>query len=205
MYELLLVSQSPRRKQLLENAGFLFRVDTVKISENIGENVNVAEAIVTLARTKGEVYLSSHNSLKGRDILLLSADTMVVHRGRALGKPKNSTEAQQFLGLLSGQTHEVITGIFIKNLKSDEYYSGFDTTKVEFRKLSATEIREYVDGGEPMDKAGAYAIQGDGGRFVQTIHGSKSNVIGLPLELLENVLKEKSWNVARHIGHRESN
>jgi len=197
MLELLLVSQSPRRKQLLEDAGFLFRVDTVKISETIGENVNASDAIQGLAQTKGEVYLEHHKSLKGREILLLSADTMVVIGGRPLGKPKNSTETKDFLRRLSGQTHDVITGIFVKNLLSGDIFSGLDKTKVVFKNLSAVEISDYVATGEPMDKAGAYAIQGLGGRFVQTITGSKSNVIGLPIELFENVLREKGWNVAR--------
>lgn len=197
MYELLLVSQSPRRTQLLENAGFLFRVDTVKISENIEENVNPSEAIERIAQAKGQAYLESHKPLKGQKILLLSADTMVVIGGRALGKPKNSTEAQRYLGLLSGQTHEVTTAIFIQNLKTGETFRGHDTTKVEFRKLSDREIFDYVESGEPMDKAGAYAIQGNAQSFVNSIAGSKSNVIGLPLEFLEKVLRKKGWHVHR--------
>ena len=197
MYELLLVSKSPRRTQLLENAGFLFRVDTVKISENIEENVNPSEAIEIIAQSKAQAYLETHNSLKGQNILVLSADTMVVIDGRPLGQPKNSTEAQQFLGLLSGRTHEVTTAIFIKNLKTSETFRGHDTTKVEFRKLSEAEILAYIATGEPMDKAGAYAIQGFAQNFVTAIAGSKSNVIGLPLEFLERVLKQKGWDVHR--------
>jgi septum formation protein len=197
MYELLLVSQSPRRAQLLENAGFLFRVDTVKISETIEENVNLNEAIERIAQAKAQAYLEAHKSLKGQEILVLSADTMVVIDGRALGKPKNSAEAAQFLSLLSGRTHEVTTGIYIENLKTRQFFRGHATTKVEFRNLSAREISDYISGGEPMDKAGAYAIQGEGQKFVKNIMGSQTNVIGLPMEFLETTLQQKGWHVRR--------
>jgi len=196
-FELLLVSESPRRRQILSDAGFLFRVDTVKISETIEENVNLGAAVVGVARDKAEAYLATHKHLKGLNILLLSADTMVFFGEKPLGKPKNSTEAQEFLRLLSGKTHRVITGIYIHNLKTGETLGQSDETEVQFRELSEAEITKYIQSGEPLDKAGAYAIQGEGGQFVTAVKGSRLNVVGFPLELFEKTLKEKSWYVAR--------
>jgi septum formation protein len=199
MSELLLVSESPRRRQILTEAGFLFRVDTVKISEITEENVNPESEIMRLAQTKGEAYVKANNHLISQDILLLSADTMVVVDNKALGKPKNSTEAVQFLSNLSSRVHRVITAIYVLNLQSGEKFLGTDQTEVEFRKLSQDEILAYVATGESLDKAGAYAIQGGGGKFVSQIRGSYKNVVGLPVELLEKVLREKGWNVSRQL------
>ncbi|MCB0350058.1 MAG: septum formation protein Maf [Bdellovibrionales bacterium] len=198
MFELVLVSESPRRRQILSEAGFLFRVDTVKISEIIEENVNPEEGIKAIARAKVEAYVQTHNHLKYKDILLVSADTMVVLQGRALGKPKNSTEAEQFLRSLSGKKHSVITAVCIYCLKDSQFILFSDKTEVEFRKLSESEIVRYVESGESLDKAGAYAIQGAGGQLVSAVRGSIQNVIGFPIELFEEKLKEKGWNVARH-------
>ena len=199
MYELLLVSQSPRRQQLLQEAGFLFRVDSVKVSETIKENVNITGAIELLAQTKGRAYANKHKSLKGKEILILSADTMVVLGESALGKPKNPAEATQFLRQLSGKTPRVITGIYLLNLATGDEILASDTTKVEFFHLSDQEISDYIATEEPMDKAGAYAIQGLGGKFVKNIIGSRSNVIGLPMELFEKVLAESQWHVTRRL------
>lgn len=197
MYELLLVSQSPRRRELLEDAGFSFRVDTVEISEIIEENINLRTAVARVARAKAWAYWQAHKHMKSQDILILSADTVVALNGRVLGKPKSSTEAQQFLRLLSGNTHSVITGIAILNTKSEEIFETSDQTEVQFRQLTDQEIADYVATGEPMDKAGAYGIQGLGRSLVQNFSGSLSNVIGLPLELLEKSLLEKGWHVGR--------
>jgi septum formation protein len=197
MYELLLVSQSPRRRELLEDAGFSFRVDTVEISEIIEENINLRTAVAQVAYAKVWAYWLSHNYLKSKEILLLSADTIVTLGGQVLGKPKSSTQAMQFLRLLSGKMHSVITGIAILNAQNEEIFQASDQTEVQFRDLTEQEITDYVATGEPMDKAGAYGIQGLGRALVQNFNGSLSNVIGLPLELLEKSLAEKGWHVAR--------
>ena len=196
-YELLLVSQSPRRRELLTNAGFLFRVDTVEISEIIEENINLGSAVAQVAMAKARAYVEANNHMKSQDILVLSADTVVALGPQVLGKPKNTTEAQSFLRLLSGKTHSVITGLALLNMATGEEFSTFDETMVQFRELSEREILDYVATKEPMDKAGAYAIQGGGRAFVKKFTGSLSNVIGLPLELLDRVLAEKGWHVAR--------
>ena len=197
MYELVLVSESPRRRQILSEAGFLFSVGTVKISETIEEKLNINAEITRIARSKAESYFNSHNYLKEQKILLLSADTMVVLDDRALGKPKNLSEAEFFLQQLSGRGHSVITGLCVLNLKTKQCIEASDRTEVEFRTLSKAEISEYVASGEPLDKAGAYAIQGEGKKFVKKVNGPLNNVIGLPLELFEKILQEKGWHVSR--------
>jgi septum formation protein len=197
MYELLLVSQSPRRRELLTAGGFLFRVDTVKVSELIDKNVNVTTAIERVASTKAQAYLEAHKSLKGQQILVLSADTVVVSGDQILGKPKNSDEACQFLRQLSGIEHRVITGLALVNLATGEHINAFDESFVKFRELSRLEIFDYVASGEPMDKAGAYAIQGEGRKLVANFRGSWSNIVGLPMELFERILRQKNWQVAR--------
>ena len=197
MYELLLVSQSPRRRQILEEFGYVFQTDSVKVSEIIEENVNLADAIARVAWTKADHYLSSNKHLKSLNILILSADTVVTIDNEVLGKPKNSTEARSHLLRLSGKTHSVISGFCLLNLKTGEELCGFDTTKVEFRELTDQEITDYIQTTEPMDKAGAYAIQGEGRKFVKNFAGSIYNVIGLPIEKIEKVLREKNWDVAR--------
>ena len=150
-----------------------------------------------LARRKCEAWVNSNNALKNQKILVLAADTLVAISGRVLGKPKNISEAQYYLGLLSGQTHSVITGVCVYAFDSEVYFESAVTTKVEFRALEDDEISKYIASGEPMDKAGAYGIQGEGRRFVKTFEGSWSNVVGLPMEYIETLFKENNWDVGR--------
>lgn len=195
MLELLLVSQSPRRRELLQKAGFSFRTDTVKISENIEENLNLGQAVAALARTKAQAYKNEHKHLKSQKILLLTADTVVVLGDKILGKPSNGEEAAKMLNSLSGKTHSVITGLCLWNLQTGECLELFDETKVHMKRLSEKDIEAYIETGEPMDKAGAYGIQGLGGQFVEKYEGSYSNVVGLPMELFESTLKKRNWNI----------
>lgn len=208
MHKLILASESPRRKILLEQAGFSFHVFSVKVSENIEENLTTAAQINAqieqIAQTKGEAVLQTYKSLKSEPILILSADTMVIFKGRPLGKPKDSTEAQEFLTLLSGNSHQVKTAICLIEgnfeggfLKKGRWVQALQTTDVHFRLISRQEIQDYVASGEPMDKAGAYGIQGLGGKFVERIEGPYDNVVGLPVDLLEKVLRENNWVVER--------
>lgn len=137
------------------------------------------------------------NELKSPGFLVLGADTIVALGETLLGKPENSTEAGDFLRLLSGKTHRVISGIHLTETGSTNFYTGYAQTLVEFRELNEDEISAYVASGEPMDKAGGYAIQGGAKKFVSKVEGSWSNVVGLPMELFKAVLKEKGWNVHR--------
>lgn len=197
MLKLLLVSQSPRRQKILKDAGFFFSVDTVKLSEIIEENVNLRAAIEALAERKGQAYLDEHKHLKSKDILMLTADTVVVLAGQILGKPETRAVAVEYLNNLSGKTHSVITAICLWNLKTDQKVLASSQTLVKFRDLCLSEIEDYVATGEPMDKAGGYGIQGEARKFVEKIEGDFDNVVGLPLKLVQDLILEKGWNVAR--------
>jgi len=197
MLEIALASQSPRRRELLSQAAFSFRVFPVKVSEIIDENLNPAEAASQIATVKVQACVEQNKELKQPGFLVLGADTIVVLGAKILGKPENFSQAQHYLRSLSGKTHRVITGFSLLESGSTKVWTGAEMTEVKFRILSAQEIDTYIATGEPMDKAGAYAIQGGGAKFVSSFTGSKSNVIGLPLERLEKVLQENGWNVRR--------
>jgi septum formation protein len=197
LLELALASQSPRRRELLENAGFGFRLFPVKVSEIFDENLNPEQVVSHLATIKARAAIEQNKELKSPGFLLLTADTLVFFEGRPLGKPENPDEAMRFLRSLSGRTHSVMSGFCLWETGSTNFFTASAQTLVEFRQLSEQEIRDYVATGEPLDKAGAYGIQGGGGKFVSTITGSWSNVVGLPMERLEIAIKENGWNVRR--------
>jgi septum formation protein len=206
--ELVLASESPRRKDLLARAGFSFHVFSVKVSENLEKNLtsnlSIDEQILRIARRKAEATLRAYKSLKSQSFLILSADTLVILDGEALGKPKDSDQAFAFLKSLSGRSHQVKTGVVlvegpvdssieIENLNprhSLKLLQKVETTTVTFRHLNDREIRDYIESGEPMDKAGAYGIQGGGGDFVEKIVGPFDNVVGLPVETVKKMLNE---------------
>jgi septum formation protein len=197
-YELYLASESPRRRELLAQAGYKFHVDSVKVSEIINENLNLREAIQALAGQKAEALVDARKHLKLGMNLILSADTMVVLQGRPLGKPHNLQQAEEFLDLLSGKTHSVITGFCLWALDSGVKLLDSDETLVEFHSLSPADIKSYLATGESMDKAGAYAIQGEGRRLVKSYRGSWSNVVGLPLEKIGKAFEAHDWNIDRN-------
>lgn len=191
MIQLVLASQSPRRSQLLTEAGLRFTVDSVKVSEIIDENLNLERALIQLARTKGEALLGSDKYLKLRDYLVISADTVVIWDGQILGKPQSPEEAVDFLHRLSGKTHCVKTAFALQS-PDPSFYPWMEvvTTLVQFHQLTTDAIDAYVATGSPMDKAGAYGIQDPLVKaFVKSIRGSTSNVVGLPLERVVPVLK----------------
>jgi len=197
MYELILVSESPRRRDILNKSGFIYLTDSLKISEFINENINLTDAIIAVSRQKSEAYVEAHKSLENKEILVLTADTVVVFDGKAYGKPKNNTQAIEFIQKFNGKMHSVITAVTLFNFKYMESFSFYDSTDVYFKCSTDQEINDYVNSGEPMGKAGAYAIQGLGQSLVEKINGSFNNVVGLPIEKLIEVLDEKSWVVDR--------
>ncbi len=197
MLQIHLVSQSPRRSQLLTEAGYEILVDSLKVSEIIEKNLNLEEALCRVAQRKLDLFVQSVKNLNFKDYLFLSADTVVVFAGRVLGKPENSEQAREFLSLLSGQKHQVKTALCLLHGPSGDRFCQVETTDVTFKPLSEQQITDYIATGESTDKAGAYAIQGVGRAFVESIEGSLSNVVGLPMELLERVLDEKEWRVRR--------
>ncbi|OQP06325.1 septum formation inhibitor Maf [Geobacillus sp. 46C-IIa] len=182
-----LASRSPRRKQLLEMMGWPFDVQESQADETIAPGTPPEEAVQTLARRKVEAVASSIS-----DAYILGADTVVVYGGRFLGKPRTAEEAFHMLRLLSGQTHEVWTGVAIVT-PNGEAVSFAEKTAVTFWKLSEEEIAAYIATGEPMDKAGAYGIQGRAALFVKRIEGDYFTVVGLPLSRTVRELRRLGW------------
>ncbi|MBO9667427.1 MAG: septum formation protein Maf [Bdellovibrio sp.] len=188
MKTLILASESPRRKQLLQEAGFSFDVASVKVSEIPDKNLNVNEQILDIARRKARAGFADQTSRGNSDFILISADTEVIFGGGPLGKPADKDDAFRILKLLSGKVHDVITAVCMMESPGGRELSHVETTKVFFKTLSDDEIWTYIESGEPMDKAGAYGIQGLGRKFVERIEGPFDNVVGLPVQAVKNLL-----------------
>ncbi|MCE5335037.1 MAG: Maf family protein [Desulfobacteraceae bacterium] len=184
---LILASRSPRRKRLLQSVGIEFRVEPSPVRE-INEGAGTPEELAAgLALLKAESV-----SALFPHFWVLGADTIVVFQDRILGKPVDRADAAGMLQILSGRTHEVVTGMSLINGAGGVRRSGTVVTRVAFKDLSRGEIDAYVRTAEPMDKAGAYGIQGIGGFLVRSVEGSYTNVVGLPLcETLEWLTEAK--------------
>ncbi len=180
--ELILASESPRRKELLARTGRAFRVVVSDADESTATDVPPADVAMDNARAKALAVAADIPS----DAIVIGADTIVVLDGRIFGKPADEADAARMLGELSGRTHQVITGVcLVRNGRCETFA---ETTHVCFRGLSDAEIASYVATGEPLDKAGAYGIQGGAGAFVDHIEGDYDNVVGLPVTRLERAL-----------------
>jgi septum formation protein len=185
-HPLVLASRSPRRIALLRQVGFDVHVHPCDVPEIIDPARTPAENAELLAVQKAQC--GSHDV---KDGIVLGADTIVVLEGMILGKPADPADAVRMLSLLSGRTHTVYTGFALVECPSGKVVSGVESTQVTFRSLPAEEIDEYVRGGSPMDKAGAYGIQDDyGAVFVTRIEGCYYNVVGLPLARVYQALGE---------------
>ncbi len=183
---IVLASASPRRKEILKNIGLQFEIIPSDAEEKISEGLEPCMIVQELSLAKGaEVAARTKNAI------IISADTIVCYDGKILGKPSGVEEAKEMLKMLSGNSHEVYTGISVTDSKSGKAVSDYETTKVVFRKLTEEEIDRYVRTGESMDKAGAYGIQGVGGLLVESISGDYFNVVGLPARKLYEILKEE--------------
>lgn len=184
---LILASGSPRRRQLLEQLGLAFEVRPSDVDERLLAGEGPAEAAERLARAKAE-----HRADAGS--LALGCDTLVAHGEAVLGKPDSAREAAAMLERLSGEEHTVHTGIALASPGRVE--SAVEATRVWFRQLSASECAEYAATGEPLDKAGAYGIQGFGAAIVDRIEGDYFNVMGLPIRRLLQLLEAFGWRYA---------
>lgn len=182
--KIVLASQSPRRKELLGRMGLEFVTQASKIDESAFDGLEARELVATLSREKAQWIA---RQLDG-ETLVIGADTVVVRDGAALGKPKDAEDAVEMLLSLSGRDHQVCTGVTV--CRGDRVLTQVEETQVTFRDLTETEVRQYVSTGEPMDKAGAYGIQGLGGLLVEGIRGDYSNVVGLPVCRLGQMLKD---------------
>ena len=191
--ELILASQSPRRRELMTDAGYSFRVLVSSADETLPENTPPKDGVRILAERKAEAVESTlpPEILQAAPVFVIGADTLVELNGVPLGKPKDEAEATAMLSALSGARHRVVTGVAV--VARGKVYSGVEVTTVTFRPLSDGEIAEYVASGEPMDKAGAYGIQAGADRFVKQVDGEVDNVIGLPRKLLAKLLSDAGY------------
>jgi len=185
MKTIILASASPRRKELLEKIGLKFEAEPSDYEEYLPSEGEPHELAKKLSLEKAERVARRH-----KKAIVIAADTFLVFRGKLLGKPRNEAEAKEMLKALNGMPHSVITGFTIVDTDNKKILTKSVETKIYLRKLTAKEIDAYVKSKEPLDKAGAYAIQGLGSVIVEKIEGDYFNVIGLPLSALAESLKE---------------
>jgi septum formation protein len=190
---LILASASPRRRELLTQAGFTFQVHPAHISEDLKQGEDPIAYVVRLAREKAQTVFAELSASSGSadNIVVLGADTTVTFDNHILGKPEDFADAARMLRLLSGRTHRVITGVAVVTAERTEVAA--EVTGVTFLTLSDEEIGAYIATDEPMDKAGAYAIQGRAARWIPRIQGDYSNVVGLPLALVATMLESAKF------------
>ncbi len=183
MTDIILASASPRRSELMTLAGFRFDVICADIDEIVPEKALPQEVVMSLALQKAQAVAKDH-----RKSAVVGSDTVVALDGKILGKPRSKKEASEMLRSLSGRIHKVYTGVAI--VCGEKVTSFFEETEVEFYHLTDQEILDYVATGEPMDKAGAYGIQGRGAVLVKRINGDYFNVMGLPISKVYRELKD---------------
>lgn len=180
--QVILASQSPRRRELLGLTGLDFRVQAADIDETMDPGKPPYDEVARVSRKKADAVE------RGSDDVVIAADTIVVCGDRVLGKPKDEAQAKQMLSLLSGREHQVMTGMTV--LRADRAVTVTEVTHIRFRELTEEEICAYVATGDPMDKAGAYGIQGGGALFVTGMDGDYYNVMGLPVCRLTMILRQ---------------
>jgi septum formation protein len=179
--EIVLASASPRRATILRALGVRFRVQPADVDETLAPGEDAAGAAERLARAKASAIADSA-------VPVLAADTLVVCDDEILGKPRDPADAARMLRRLRGRSHQVVTGVCVR--RGADLWSEVDSTRVTFAPMTEAEIAWYVGTGEPLDKAGAYHVDGRGSLFLESVEGSPSNVAGLPVRLLRNLLRE---------------
>ncbi|MGE0633521.1 MAG: nucleoside triphosphate pyrophosphatase [Pseudobdellovibrionaceae bacterium] len=191
MKQLILASASPRRLSILKEHGFAPVVLVQEVNEDLRSDLSIDFQMMDLAQRKARAVEGHSQFEKTKDQIILAADTLVIFEGQVLGKPRSELEAFDFLKMLSGSCHQVKTAVCILDWLSQQMVLDIETTNVYFKKLTDAEIRSYIATGEPMDKAGAYGIQGKAAEFVDRIQGSYENVVGLPIELVQKHLANR--------------
>lgn len=190
--KIVLASKSPRRREILSNIGMKFDIMECDVDETIcGTSMKPEDVVKSLALRKAEYAAKKIDC----DAYIIGADTIVVLDSKIMGKPKDKENAAKMLRCLSGRWHNVYSGICVMNSRSGEYYTDFESTAVKIKELSDSEIHRYVESGEPMDKAGSYAIQGIGGLIVERIDGCYFNVVGLPVFKLSRLMEKFNINL----------
>lgn len=185
MKTIVLASKSPRRKKLFKKLGIKFKIESSDYQEKMDLKLNPRELARHLSRQKAKAVAKKY-----KNAIIIAADTFVVLKGKLFGKPLVETKAKKMLKELSGKTHSVITGFTIMDTKKKKVVSRSVETKVYLKVLTQNEIDNYVKSKEPLDKAGAYAIQGLGKPFIKKIEGDYFNVVGLPLKALVKSLRD---------------
>ena len=185
MKKIILASGSPRRKELLAEAGIKFDIDVSDYEEDMTLDLSPHELAKYLSAGKAHAVAGKY-----KNAVIIAADTFVVFQGEILGKPHTKENAEKMLIKLSGNTHSVVTGLTIIDTATGETISEAHESKLYFREITQEEIDEYIDSGEPLGMAGAYAIQGGAGKFVEKIEGDRSSIIGLPMKALLKRLKQ---------------
>jgi septum formation protein len=191
MAALILASSSPRRRELLAAAGYHFEVITAPVEETLPPHLTVRETVLLNAHRKGAAVAALHPAA-----CVVAADTLVALEGQPLGKPATLDIARKMLTALAGRTHQVFSGVWIEHRAAGALAAFVEVSQVRFRALSPSEIEDYLQRVHVLDKAGAYAAQEDPIGLIEAIEGSRTNVIGLPMERLSPIL-------ARH-GHPSS-
>ncbi len=189
---LVLASTSPRRSQLLADAGVGVEIGPVDVDESPHPGELPWDLVRRLAMVKAGTALSSYED--NERVVIIAADTIVSLDGEIFGKPASDAEARTMLSRLSGRRHRVLTGVAVATVERVE--SAVDETVVYFRELNAADIDCYVASGEPQDKAGAYAIQGRGSRFVERIEGSYHSAVGLPIHIVDQLCESVGWSLS---------
>ncbi len=193
MKKLVLASSSPRRAELLRQIGLNFEIITSDVDETLLPGLSPPEQVEYLARKKAEAVAREVNS--GIDGIVIAADTIVVWQEQILGKPLDGEEAFAILSRLQGSAHDVFTGIALVDTHTGGVLTGHEQTRVFLRAIEEDEIRRYIDSGEPLDKAGAYGVQGLAAIFIERLEGCYTNVVGLPLARLSLMFKKFGFNV----------
>jgi septum formation protein len=196
--KLILASSSPRRADVLRDAGIAFEVCAGQVNEARRPGEAAQEMVARLAEAKARAAAAQPGYSERRSIVI-GADTAVELDGEIFGKPRDTAHASEMLAALSGRMHRVVTGIFLLRLPDGAARSAVERTSVTFAPLEHEEIETYVATGEPLDKAGAYAIQGRAGRYISRIEGCYFNVVGLPLARLHERLRELGWRDNSHM------
>lgn len=183
--QIILASASPRRRELLKSLGIPFKVVPSNFEELGLDGEVPARAAKRLAKAKALAV-----ARRFPEAVVLAADTIVLLGKEVMGKPKSLAEAERMLKKLSGRTHRVITGFCLLNTEDNRVIKRAVTTKVKMKRITAAELKGYLSSGEPFDKAGAYAVQGVGAFLIESVQGSYSNVVGLPLAEVSEAFKE---------------
>lgn len=190
--KLILASSSPRRAEVLRDAGIAFEICAPQVEESTHPGESAQAMVARLAEAKARAA-AKQIGRSGGECIVIGADTAVELSGEIFGKPRDAAHAREMLAALAGRTHHVLTGIFLVRLPDGAMRSAVESTAVTFAPLGRGEIEAYIASGEPMDKSGAYAIQGAAGRYISRIEGCYFNVVGLPLARLYALLRDLGW------------